>query len=63
MITLARLVAYAINDRERWRRFLFLVLLGLAVTVGWWLIADGGWQGLLHDFRPASITRPHRGFR
>ena len=36
LITLARLVAYVINDRDRWRRFLFLVLLVLAVAVGWW---------------------------
>jgi hypothetical protein len=35
MITLARLVAYAIDNGERWRRFMFLVLLALAVVVGW----------------------------
>jgi uncharacterized membrane protein YqjE len=58
LITLARLVAYVINDRDRWRRFLFLVLLVLAVAVGWWLIAKGGIQLLRSDFSPAGITRP-----
>ena len=50
MITLARLVAYAIDNGERWRRFMFLVLLALAVVVGWWVLADGGIHVLLHDF-------------
>jgi uncharacterized membrane protein YqjE len=49
IITLARLVAYAINDRDRWQRFLFLVFLALAVAVGWWLLADSGVQIVLHD--------------
>jgi hypothetical protein len=49
-ITLARLVAYAINDRDRWRRFLFLVFLALVVAAGWWLLADGGIHALVHDF-------------
>ena len=46
-----RLIAYAINDRARWRRFLFLVFLGLAVAVGWWLLANGGIHVLVRDFR------------
>jgi hypothetical protein len=50
LITLARLVAYAINDRDRWRRFLFLVLLALAVAVNWWLLAKGGLPIIQHDF-------------
>ena len=37
MVAVTRLIAYAINDDMRWRRFLFLVLLLLAITVGWWL--------------------------
>jgi hypothetical protein len=49
-ITLARLVAYAIDNGERWRRFMFLVLLALAVAVGLWVLADGGIHVLLHDF-------------
>lgn len=48
--TLARLLAYAINDRDRWRRFVFLIFLPLAVAAGWWLLADGGVHVLLHDF-------------
>lgn len=56
-ITTARLVAYAINDRDRWRRFLFLVLLVLAVAAARWAFADGGVHVLLHDFGPASPTR------
>lgn len=43
-------VAYAIDNGERWRRFMFLVLLALAVAVGWWVLADGGIHVLLHDF-------------
>jgi uncharacterized membrane protein YqjE len=50
IITLARLVAYAIDNGERWRRFMFLVLLALAVAVGLWVLADGGIHVLLHDF-------------
>jgi uncharacterized membrane protein YqjE len=50
MITLARLVAYAIDNRERWRRFMFLVLLALAVAMGWWMLVGGGIHVLLHDF-------------
>jgi hypothetical protein len=50
----ARLVAYAINDHARWRRFLFLILLALAVATGWWLLADGGVQIVLHDVRGGS---------
>jgi hypothetical protein len=48
--TVAQLLAYAINDRDRWRRFVFLIFLALAVAAGWWLLADGGIQVLLHDF-------------
>jgi hypothetical protein len=54
IIVLARLVAYAINDDKRWRRFLFLVFLALAVAVGWWLFADGGVQAVLHDLHGGS---------
>lgn len=50
MITLGRLVAYAIDSGERWRRFMFLVLLALAVAVSWWVLADGGIHTLLRDF-------------
>jgi hypothetical protein len=48
--TIARFLAYAINDRGRLRRFLFLVFFGLAVAAGWWLLADSGVHVLLHDF-------------
>jgi uncharacterized membrane protein YqjE len=51
LITLARLVAYAINDRDRWRRFLLLVVLVLALAAARWVFADGGAHVLLHDFR------------
>ena len=63
VVTVARLVAYAINDPYRWRRFLFLIFLGLAVVAGWWLLAAGGVHVLLHDFGQASITRPRHGPR
>jgi hypothetical protein len=54
VFTVARLIAYAINDRERWRRFLFLVFLALAVAAGWWLLADGGVQVVLNDVRGST---------
>jgi hypothetical protein len=50
VVTVARLVAYTINDRDRWRRFLFLVFLALAIAAGWWLLAGGGVHVILHDF-------------
>jgi uncharacterized membrane protein YqjE len=49
VITLARLVAYAIDNDQRWHRFVFLVFLALAVAAGWWLLADGI-HVLLRDF-------------
>ena len=52
----ARLIAYAIDDDKRWRRFLFIMLLLLAITVGWWLLADGGVQVVLHDFGRGIVT-------
>jgi hypothetical protein len=50
VIILARLVAYAIDNDQRWRRFVFLIFLALVVTTGWWLLADDGIRVLLHDF-------------
>jgi uncharacterized membrane protein YqjE len=41
LVALARLVAFAIDDQDRWMRFLVLVLLVLAVAGGWWLLAGG----------------------
>jgi hypothetical protein len=60
VVAITRLVAYAINDDRRWQRFrnlgLFLVFLGLAVAFGWWLLADGGVQVIIHDF--GAATKP-----
>ena len=50
VVTLARLVAYAIDNDQRWHRFVFLIFLALAVVAGWWMLADDGIQVLLHDF-------------
>lgn len=50
VITLARLVAHVIDNDQRWRRFVFLIFLALAVAAGWWLLADDGIHLLLHDF-------------
>ena len=60
ILAVIRLIAYAISDDKRWRRFLFLVFLTLAIATvaGWWLLADGGLQVLLHDFGPAITTSP-----
>jgi hypothetical protein len=49
VIILARLVAYAIDNDQRWRRFVFLILLALAVATGWWLVADDGIHVLLRS--------------
>jgi hypothetical protein len=61
-VAITRLIAYAINDDKRWPRFrnlgLFVVFLGLAVALGWWLLADGGLQVIMHDLGTASTTRP-----
>jgi hypothetical protein len=57
-----KLITHAIDDRDRWRRFLFLVFLALAVVTVWWVFVRGGVQVLLHDFDPASITRPRQPF-
>jgi uncharacterized membrane protein YqjE len=56
MVALARLVAFAIDDHDRWMRFLALMLLVLAVVASWWLLADGGLQVLLHDFSEADVA-------
>jgi hypothetical protein len=50
VVAVARLLAYVVNDRDRWRRFLFLVLLALAVAAVWWVLVDGGVHVLLLDF-------------
>jgi uncharacterized membrane protein YqjE len=51
IIAITRLVVYTVDDDKRWRRFLFLVFLALAVAADWWLLADDGIQVLLHQFR------------
>jgi len=55
------LIAFAIEDDARWRRFrnlaLFAVFLLLAVAAGWWLLADGGVHVLLHDFEPTGVAK------
>jgi len=53
VIAVTRLIAYAINDRDRFRRFMFLVFLALAAVAVWWVLADGGVHVVLHDFGTA----------
>lgn len=63
-----RLLTHAIDDRDRWRRLMFLVVpllivaLALAAVAVWWLLGEGGLQIVLYDFGPAAITRPHQRF-
>jgi hypothetical protein len=51
-----KLLTYAIDNEDRWRRLMSLVaplmalVLTLAVVAAWWLLADGGIHVLLHDF-------------
>jgi uncharacterized membrane protein YqjE len=58
VVAITRLIAYAINDDKRWPRFrnlaLFVVFLALAVAAGWWLLAGGGIQVIVHDFAPGT---------
>ena len=60
VIAVTRLLAYVLNDRDRWRRFLFLVFLVLAVAAGWWVLADSGVHALMHDFGSASTPATRR---
>ena len=62
VIILARLIAYVIDDHNRYRRFLVLVLLALAVVAVRWLLADGGVHVILYEFGQASITHPRQRF-
>lgn len=61
LVRIIWLIAYALDDDKRWARFrnlsLFVVFLVLAIAAGWWLLADGGIQMLLHDFDPASVAK------
>ena len=58
-----KFVTHAIDDNNRWRRLMVLVVpllivaMALAGVAFWWLLEDGGLQVLLHDFGPASITQ------
>ncbi len=58
LVHIIRLIAFAIDDARRWRRFLFLVflLMAAAALAGWWLFGDGGMQVLVHEFGAASGT-------
>ena len=63
LVRIIWLIAYALDDDKRWPRFrnlsLFVVFLMLAIAAGWWLLADGGVQVLLHDFGQAgAAARP-----
>jgi len=65
-----KLITHAIDDSDKWRRFMFLVvplltvvLVLVLVLVGvavWWLMGDGGLQVLIHDFGPATTIAPRR---
>jgi hypothetical protein len=53
-----KLITHAIDDRDKWRRLMFLVvpLLAVALTLAliltgilvWWLLGDGGLPIVLH---------------
>ena len=47
-----QLIIYVIGSRQRWRRFMFLVFLVLAVIAGRWLLANRGGP------RPPAPPRP-----
>ena len=56
VVAIVELITFAISDARRWRRFLFFLFVLLAIAAGWWVLADGGLQVILHDFGPATIT-------
>ena len=60
-VAVARLLAYVLNDRDRWRRFLVFIVLVLAVAAVWWVLVDGGVHVLLRDFGRTGSTSP--GYR
>lgn len=51
-----KLITHAIDDRDKWRRLMFLVVPLLAVALAliltgilvWWLLGDGGLPIVLH---------------
>jgi ABC-type uncharacterized transport system YnjBCD permease subunit len=49
-----KLITHAIDDKDRWRRLMSLVVpllavvLALAAVAVWWLLADSGVQVVLH---------------
>jgi hypothetical protein len=59
-----RLVTHAIDDRDRWRRLMVLVVPLLTVALAltgvtvWWLLGDGGLQVILHGFGQATAAPP-----
>jgi hypothetical protein len=62
-----KLITHAIDDKDRWRRLMFLVVplltlvLALAVVAVWWLLGDGGLQVVLHGFgQTATPDRPRK---
>lgn len=50
VVAVAWLLAYAINNPHRWRRFVFLIFLALAVAAVWWVFARDGVHVLVRDF-------------
>jgi hypothetical protein len=58
ILAIVGLVKYAIDNKDRWRRLMFLVILALFAAVGWWLLGRGGLLVLLHGFGPAPTTLP-----
>jgi hypothetical protein len=63
LVSILQLATFAMTSRERWRRFVFFIVLLLVARAGWWALADNGIHILLHDFGPAATTRPYQRFR
>jgi hypothetical protein len=68
-----KLITYAIGDKDRWRRLMFVmmpllavimtVVLALTAVAVWWLVADGGVHVLLNDIGAASTAQARSGPR
>jgi ABC-type uncharacterized transport system YnjBCD permease subunit len=58
-----KLVSHAIDDKDRWRRLMFLlmplltVVFALIAVATWWLLADGGLHAVLNSFSQKATQK------
>jgi hypothetical protein len=42
LVSILQLATFAMTSRERWRKFVFFIVLLLVARAGWWALADSG---------------------